>query len=108
MTPFSPFSSPMNYYRNSYYRIPPRNYKSIPANINSTTGHSQKIPEKEDNKTGESSTHSKSDSYREYFDIFGIRLYLDDILILCLLFFLYQEKVDDQLLFIALLLLLLS
>lgn len=107
MIPFSPFSSPMNYYRNSYYRTPPKNYKSLPANINSNS-YSHKISEKEDYKTQESSTRSKPDSTREFFDIFGIRLYFDDILILCLLFFLYQEKVDDQLLFIALLLLLLS
>lgn len=44
----------------------------------------------------------------QYFDIFGIRLHFDDILILCLLFFLYQEGVNDQMLFIALLLILLS
>ncbi len=51
------------------------------------------------------STRSSSE---QFFDIFGIRLYFDDILILCLLFFLYQEEVQDQFLFIALLLLLLS
>lgn len=44
----------------------------------------------------------------EYFEIFGIHLFFDDILILCLLFFLYEENVNDQLLFVALLLLLMS
>lgn len=42
------------------------------------------------------------------FEIFGITLYFDDILIICLLFFLYNEGVKDQLLFISLILLLLS
>lgn len=42
------------------------------------------------------------------FEIFGIKLYLDDIMILGLLFFLYQENVQDELLYIALILLLLS
>lgn len=43
-----------------------------------------------------------------YFEIFGIKLYYDDILIIFLIFFLYQEDVKDQYLFIALILLLLS
>lgn len=42
------------------------------------------------------------------FEILGISLYLDDIIILCLLFFLYTEGVQDELLFIVLILLLLS
>lgn len=42
------------------------------------------------------------------FQIFGIDLYFDDILIVCLIFFLYQEGVKDESLFIALILLLLS
>lgn len=42
------------------------------------------------------------------FEIFGIKLYFDDILLVCLIFFLYDEGVKDQSLFIALILLLLS
>ena len=42
------------------------------------------------------------------FEIFGLKLYMDDILILCLLYFLYEENVKDELLFIALLMLLLN
>lgn len=42
------------------------------------------------------------------FQIFGINLYYDDILLVCLIFFLYQEGVKDEGLFIALILLLLS
>lgn len=42
------------------------------------------------------------------FEIFGIQLYLDDIIILGLLFFLYQEGVQDQMLYIALILLLIG
>lgn len=42
------------------------------------------------------------------FEILGIQLYLDDIIILGLLFFLYQEGVQDEMLYIALILLLLS
>lgn len=42
------------------------------------------------------------------FEMLGIELYLDDIIILGLLFFLYQEGVQDEMLFISLILLLLS
>lgn len=42
------------------------------------------------------------------FQIFGINLYFDDILLICLIWFLYDEGVKDEGLFIALILLLLS
>lgn len=42
------------------------------------------------------------------FEIFGIKLHFDDLLIIALLFFLYQEDVKDTYLYIALILLLLS
>ncbi len=42
------------------------------------------------------------------FEIFGIKLYYDDFLILGMLFFLYSEGVKDEELFLVLLLLLLS
>lgn len=44
----------------------------------------------------------------EYFDLFGLKLYHDDILLIGLIFFLYKEDVKDQYLFFALILLLLS
>ena len=42
------------------------------------------------------------------FDFFGIRLYIDDLIILGVLFFLYQEKVHDDMLYMILFLLLFS
>lgn len=44
----------------------------------------------------------------EFLNIFGFSLHIDDLLILALLFFLYQEGSDDMYLYIALFLLLLS
>lgn len=44
----------------------------------------------------------------DFFEIFGLKLYFDDILLVCIIFFLYNEGVKDQGLFIALILLLLS
>lgn len=49
---------------------------------------------------------SKSDC--ALFEFFGVKLYFDDILLICLIFFLYNEGVKDEYLFIVLVLLLLS
>lgn len=46
--------------------------------------------------------------YDECFEILGLKLHFDDLLIMCILFFLYQEEVKDSYIYIALILLLLS
>lgn len=56
----------------------------------------------------ENSNLATNSNDKPLFEIFGLKLYMDDILILCLLYFLYEENVKDELLFIALLMLLLS
>lgn len=48
------------------------------------------------------------DSNEPILEILGIKLYLDDIIILCLLFCLYSEGVKDEMLFLSLILLLLN
>ena len=48
------------------------------------------------------------DSEQPVLEILGISLYLDDLIILGLLFFLYKEGVKDNMLFLSLILLLLS
>ena len=89
-----PFYQPSNrYYQQFSYRRPVMQNKktlNIPPK--------QEIPKEKPNI-------SKDDTL---FEIFGIKLYFDDILLICLIFFLYQEGVQDQYLFIALILLLLS
>lgn len=42
------------------------------------------------------------------FELFGIHLFLDDIIIICILIFLFQEDVKDEMLFIILIMLLFS
>lgn len=55
------------------------------------------------------STNRQSNESSEYFfEIFGLKLYYDDILIICLLYFLYNEGIQDQELFLCLILLLIS
>ncbi len=51
---------------------------------------------------------SPEDFENNYIELMGIRLYFDDLLLIGLIFFLYNEEVKDTFLFIALILLLLS
>ena len=49
-----------------------------------------------------------SNSEQAIFEIFGIKLYIDDLIILGVIYFLYQQKVNDVMLYIILFLLLFS
>lgn len=86
-------SSKYNYYKNTQKN---KAYSSC-INSNATT-----------NSKNTSSTEINNSSKEQFWEIFGIKLYFDDILIICLIFFLYTQDVNDPFLFIALLLLLLS
>jgi len=66
--------------------------------INQTTKENDNKNDNENNDIG----------YNQFFEIFGIKLYFDDLLILALLFFLYKEEVKDSYLYIILFMLLLS
>ena len=109
-----PFQSPFNlpyFFRPNYrYNYPPSQYSKNSINNNyipqNNIDNIAKNIKSEDSKT-EQETHSTESS--EYlFEIFGLKLYLDDVLIMCLLYFLYTEGVQDQELFLCLILLLLS
>lgn len=50
----------------------------------------------------------QEDNNSEYFEILGLKLYFDDLILISLICFLYNEGVKDQFLFISLILLLLS
>lgn len=60
------------------------------------------------NKHTISNCNTDSHEYEEFINIFGFKLYFDDLLILALLFFLYKEEIKDESLYIALILLLLT
>lgn len=70
---------------------------------------SKKIGDVHKENKNEQKNNSKEQSHENYFfELFGLKLYFDDILLICLIFFLYQEGVKDDELFISLILLLLS
>ena len=85
----------------AYNRRQFTNNNFLPNNMGKKDEHSSK-------KDALGKKISKKSNDDVLFEIFGIKLYFDDILLICLIFFLYNEGVKDQFLFIALILLLLS
>lgn len=97
------YGYPYNY---PYYKY----YNNQNANNNQNT---QTKKEEEKNSITNSNkisntinSKNNSDNEQAIFEILGIKLYLDDIIILGILFFLYKEEVKDEMLYIILFLLL--
>lgn len=80
-------------------------YKSSNKNCFGNSTSKDKINIDNDNNK-ENCSNADDDS--PLFQLFGINLYFDDILLICLIWFLYDEGVKDEGLFMALILLLLS
>jgi len=105
------YRSPYGYYFPNRYRYMPRpnnSYKNYSENDNNKANsydNKSKVSDVENNSNKET-RNIKTDA--PIFEIFGIKLFFDDILLVSLIFFLYNEGVKDQSLFIALILLLLS
>lgn len=101
-SPFRPPYSPYPYRKKTNFVHNVNNAPKAPSLSNScNTNSSHNTKEKE-------SIYSDCTNTEECFEIFGLKLYFDDLLILALLFFLYQEEVKDTYLYMALILLLLS
>ena len=99
-----PFNFPYFYNKKYPYYQNNRNiYDHNSAKNNSNSNNN--IPKKAENSENFKS-HSESPDY--FFEIFGLKLHFDDVLIMCILFFLYKEDVHDEELFLCIILLLLS
>lgn len=114
-------------YQNRYY---PRYIRHVPFDNNKTEhengqdsltddAHQTSNTSSDEKDTTKSSRYTRIgpinfqnpfsiDAEKPVLEILGISLYLDDLIILGLLFFLYQEGVKDEMLFLSLILLLLS
>ena len=109
-SPFSPYSR--SYPRNPYYT----QNSMLDDKQNDTPSPPTEIRDVGDkNRQDKKNMDEKKSS--KYYNIgpifintngFGQKLYLDDLIILALLFFLYKEDVKDDMLFILLILLLVS
>jgi hypothetical protein len=115
-----PFGLPYNYpyykYYNNYYNTcknesskVTEDKKESDVQVSENQKEHKKISSKNNNFLPFSlNINGFSNSEQPIIELFGIKLYLDDIIILCLLFILYKEDVKDEMLFICLILLLLS
>jgi len=90
---------------NSYSQKKPNSFYSNNIEVNNSFPNYNK-QNCETNK--EIKEKTENSSYEQFFEIFGIKLYFDDLLILALIFFLYKEEVNDNYLYIILFMLLLS
>lgn len=130
MARFPFFGFPYQYpYYNRYYN----NYKYCNSNINKTNDKNSdtdkeleesSVQARDNNNSNRSCSKISSknnqflpfsfnftgfsDCDKPILNFMGIKLFLDDIIILGILFLLYKEEVKDEMLFIALILLLLS
>lgn len=91
------------------YYYPHTNQKNISTNFkqgNSNNNNNNNMLNSPSNNTDKNKENIQTLDIS--FELFGIKLEFDDILLIILIFFLYNEGITDQLLFITLILLLLS
>lgn len=95
-----------------YYTKPNNYYNPIPAKPSIPNSPQSQNPQKKQDfpnpQPQKKDPDKKSESSNNFFEFFGLKLYFDDILIICILYFLYKENVKDTSLFLCLIMLLLS
>ena len=82
-------------------RVHPNSNSSYNYNSNS---NSQPVDNRVSDSGKKNNSKSNDSSENYFFELFGLKLYFDDILLICLIFFLYQEGVKDDELFLSLVL----
>ena len=106
-----PYPNHLNYYNSSTDDRNRQNifHNNIKYNLSKNSNEFEKNDLNKINLDNKKNNSNKTDNSSNYFfELFGLKLYFDDILLICLIFFLYQEGVKDDELFISLILLLLS
>lgn len=102
---FPYYGYPYNYYK--YYN----HYNNLNQQIaKSEIDNSEKKESITNSETISNTNNYKRSSISDQaiFEIMGIKLYLDDLIILGVLYFLYEQNVKDEMLYIILFLLLIS
>lgn len=93
------YGYPYNYSYYKYYNKPINNIQNYENKKENSITNSPIIS---------NTINQNKNETQAIFELFGIKIYTDDLIILGLLYFLYQEKVKDEMLYIILVLLLLS
>lgn len=91
-----------------YYNPPSPEFPRSVANASEQANTEQEAARSSVDSETSDEKRANSDYDSQVLNIFGITLHFDDLLIIGLLFFLYSEGVQDEMLFVALILLLLS
>ena len=105
-----PFPVHKNYYK-PYPNYPPLPQNALNNNLsNKTTAGNLSSTQTHNDSHTDFDAKNKSNKYVDdyLFDLFGLKIFSDDILLVSLIYFLYSEGVKDDGLFIVLILLLLS
>lgn len=112
MEPFSflprDYYYPRNRYFSSFDRRVQNPYIENQRRNREKWQHREKENEKVQDIEKQQNRGDSKKTEKPIFEIFGLQLFFDDILIMALIFFLYNEGVRDNLLFISLILILLS
>lgn len=104
---YRPYYSHRIYSQNNKENITSTNYDTI-VSLEKQRHVPQQVSEIKQSNKHQPETREIPQDNDVLFDLFGIKLHFDDILLICLIFFLYNEGVKDELLFVSLILLLLS
>lgn len=107
---FNNYKKSQNLYNSSIFNTSVHNTKNL-NNIPYNTANNSLNKQPSNNTNNDIFIKKASETVEAseaFFEIFGLKLFFDDILIICILFFLYTEKVHDDELFICLILLLLT
>lgn len=83
-------------------------YKANNHTYSNSLNNNNKYFIKQPENSSKNNDNINSNINEAIFDFLGKKIYLDDLLILLLLLFLYEEGIQDEYLFIALILLLLN
>ena len=106
--PHFPTKSYRGYPHNTNIPYPPYRNMWNTVNRNSFQSPTEHKHSKKKDKISDITLDKTKEPEDTYFEILGIKLHYDDILLICLIFFLYKEGVHDEYLFVALIMLLLS
>ena len=108
----NPFMHPTLPFRNNYKKMNytnTNNFQNIPYSKTSQNNHGTLKEESTDSENRNTPPlFPFIDTNEVVFEIFGVKIYFDDLLLILILLFLYQEGIQDEYLFISLILLLLN
>lgn len=101
----SQINKPIHHIPNKYHES---NYKTPVINTTQYRNNNKNNNNYSKNNTSPNINKDSKNEYAPLFNILGISIHFDDLLLICVIFFLYNEKIEDNYLLLSLVLLLLS